>query len=280
MTLPCRLLLSAVMILSPHVQVFAEGTDASRIASVDANATEILMGFGLSESLVAVDVTSQALLEDRELPDLGYHRALSAEGVLSTDPTLVIGSTHMGPAPVIETLNRTGVSLVQLNAAANAEELMANIAGLGKQLARDDQAEAMIARVRDDLSAIEQAAADASLRMVFLLNMSSRGLSQAGTGTTGDALIQLLGGENLSQFGGYQSVSMEALLAQNPDVILIGSERSESDAVGELLKSHPLLEHGQAHQTQRILSVDAGKMVAGVSLGVIKEALRLSQDIY
>ncbi|EAR09019.1 heme/hemin ABC transporter substrate-binding protein [Reinekea blandensis] len=274
------LTLTSLLSLSLSLPVLAEPTDTSRIASVDANATEILMGFGLADALVAVDVTSQSLVGERGLPDLGYHRALSAEGVLSTEPTLVIGSTHMGPAPVVETLTRTGVSLVQLPAASNAEELIVNIADLGEQLSRTSEAAEMVAQVRRELSAIQETAGDAKPRMVFLLNMSTRGLSQAGSGTTGDALIQLLGGDNITQYGGYKTVSMEALLELDPDVILVGSESSQADAAADLVSQHPLLEHARAYQNQRILTVDAGKMVAGVSLGVVREAHRLSQLVY
>ena len=58
---------------------------AERIASVDANATEILLNLGLESQLVAVDMTSQSLLGNPNIEDLGYHRALSAAGRTPAD---------------------------------------------------------------------------------------------------------------------------------------------------------------------------------------------------
>lgn len=258
---------------------FAE-VDASRIASVDANATEILMGFSLADKLVAVDVTSQGLLPDAGLPDLGYHRALSAEGLLSSEPTLIIGSTHMGPAPVIETLASTDIPLIQLDAATTVEGLISNILTLGESLQHSTEADTLVAEVKRQMDAINEEMGGEPLSMVFLLNMSGRGLSKAGSGTTGEALISIMGGNNLSDYAGYKSLSMEALLELDPDVILVGNGDPKSDAAQDLLAENPLLAHSSAVKSNRLLNVDAGKMVAGVSLGVMTEAQRLAQLVY
>ena len=46
----------------------------------------------------------------RRLPKIGYQRALSAEGILSLRPTVVIGTTEAGPPTVIEQLRAAGVT--------------------------------------------------------------------------------------------------------------------------------------------------------------------------
>ena len=254
--------------------------DQSRIASVDANATEILLSFDLADHLVAVDMTSQPLLKGHQLPDLGYHRALSPEGLLSTEPTLVIGSSHMGPPAVVETLQTTDIKLIRLPAAADVAGLLANIAQLGQVLDKDAAAETLAARIQQQVDTIANAYQGQSLRMIFLLDFTGRGLSKAGTGTTGAALVSLLGGQNLANYAGYKNVSMEALLELNPDVILVGSRDVSVDAAAALLADNPLLAHTSAGAHKRLLTVDASVMVAGVSPGVVDEAERLSQLIY
>jgi iron complex transport system substrate-binding protein len=254
--------------------------NTSRVVSIDANATGILIGFGLADSIVAVDVTSQMLVSDKGLPNLGYHRALSAEGVLSTEPSLVIGSNHMGPVKVIDTLNAAGIPLIQLQAATNSVELVTNIRFLGDQLGLESHAGELIEQVTGQQQLISQRAEQQSLSMVFLLDMSERGLSKAGAGTTGAALVSLLGGQGLSSYGGYQSIAIEALLELDPDVILIGGEEPGADAAQAFLAKHPLLAHTRAVKNNRLLNVDSGTMVAGVSLGVMDEAERLSRLVY
>jgi iron complex transport system substrate-binding protein len=271
----------ALYLLVAHWVVSAQAdVDLTRIASVDANATEILMSFHLTDHLVAVDMTSQPLVKNKNLPDLGYHRALSTEGLLSTEPTLVIGSTHMGPPTVVESLEATEIDLIRLDAASNIDGLLKNIQQLGQALHKKDDAEQLSAYIQQQADAIEKKHQGESLSMIFLLDLTGRGLSKAGQGTTGESLVAMLGGQNLADYAGYKNVSMEAVLELNPDVILVGSREFSADAAAELLAANPLLKLTSAVKNNRLLSVDASVMVAGVSPGVIDEALRLSNLIY
>lgn len=273
------LFILGLMLMHWCIPVQAE-VDSARIASVDANATEILMSFDLATQLVAVDMTSQSLVKGRNLPDLGYHRALSTEGLLSTEPTLVVGSTHMGPPQVIETLAATNIDLIQLNAASDVAGLLANIHGLDQALGEPEKAEMLANHIQQQAQSIEQVHQGRELRMIFLLDLTGRGLSKAGQGTTGESLVAILGGANLSDYAGYKNVSMESILELNPDVILVGSREQSEDAAAALLSANPLLQMTSAAKHQRVLTVDASVMVAGVSPGVIDEAERLSQLIY
>jgi iron complex transport system substrate-binding protein len=73
--------------------------------------TEIVLCLGAERLLVGVDTTSLYLTAARALPQVGYMRALSAEGVLSLKPTLVIATTAAGPATTLDQLRATGVEV-------------------------------------------------------------------------------------------------------------------------------------------------------------------------
>ncbi len=276
-----RWLWSVGLLLSQAVFTVQAEVDSSRIASVDANATEILQALGMTDQLVAVDMTSQPLLPTSvSVPDLGYHRLLSAEGILSSEPTLVIGSSHMGPPAVVDTIETTDIELIRLPAANSMAGLIENIELLGNALGKSSASQQLVAKIEQQQSAISEAQNGQSLSMIFLLDLTGRGLSKAGQGTTGESLVQLLGGQNLSDYAGYKTISMESVLELNPDVILVGSRDTNADAAAELLADNPLLQHTNAVQNQRMLTVDASLMVAGVSPGVMQEAQRLSQLIF
>jgi iron complex transport system substrate-binding protein len=70
-----------------------------RIVSIGPATTELILALGGEQSLVATDISS---IEPKNLPRVGYHRALSAEGILSLAPTRLIGSDEMGPPPALE----------------------------------------------------------------------------------------------------------------------------------------------------------------------------------
>lgn len=255
----------------------AQAEPNQRIVSVDSNATEVLMALGLSERIVAADVTSQSLLS-AEVPDLGYHRALSAEGILDSNPDWVVGSDHMGPEETLNLLKKAPLKLVQLDSPHTLDELQANIAELGRLLQREQQAASLMADIEQRRMQLPSNVAQKQ-QMVFLLDLGDRGLSQAGKGTTADALITLLGGENVSQFGGYKSLSVEALLAINPDVILLGQRADGELDVDVIQKRHPLLSKTRAGKNGHIVGVNAGKLIAGISLGALDEALAIADKL-
>ncbi|MEO0425502.1 MAG: ABC transporter substrate-binding protein, partial [Pseudomonadota bacterium] len=92
----------------------APAQDASRIAIAGGSLTEIVYALGEEGRIVGADRTSNFPSQALELPQIGYVRALSAEGVLSLKPTLVLGEHDMGPPEVIAQLERTGVSMVRV----------------------------------------------------------------------------------------------------------------------------------------------------------------------
>ncbi|GAB4297906.1 MAG: hemin ABC transporter substrate-binding protein [Methylophaga sp.] len=269
--MPVKHLLSLLMLLMLFSPAYGQ-TDrqTQRIVSVDSNATEILLALGLADQIVAADVTSQSLLSP-SVPDLGYHRSLSAEGILQYHPDWVIGSEHMGPPETLALLEKASLKLIKLNSPSSPTQLAENVSTLGKLLGREQQAIRVVEKI-EALQAHFPSASRQDHRMVFLLNLGDRGLSQAGKGTTADALIRLLGGTNISKFAGYQSVSIEALLAINPDVILLGQREDQVLDSEAIRQQYPLLSHTLAGQQSRIISVNAAELVAGLSLGALDEA--------
>jgi iron complex transport system substrate-binding protein len=57
-----------------------------RIVSIGSASTEILVELGFSDRIVAIDTTSQGVITDGHAPDIGYMRALAAEGIASATP--------------------------------------------------------------------------------------------------------------------------------------------------------------------------------------------------
>ena len=96
-------------------------TDISRIVVINGDVTEVVFALGLGENVVAVDTSATHPAEVTNLPQVGYQRRLSAEGVLSMDPTVVIGNTNAGPPEVIEQIRATGVPVVILESVTTVD---------------------------------------------------------------------------------------------------------------------------------------------------------------
>ena len=85
--------------------------NSSRIAIAGGSLTEITFLLEAEDRIIAVDLTSNYPMMARDLPSIGYVRALSAEGILSLSPTLILGEDDMGPPTVLEQLSKTGIDI-------------------------------------------------------------------------------------------------------------------------------------------------------------------------
>lgn len=270
-------LLSRVFILCLAFAAGGVAADTQRIISADSGSTELVVAFGLQKQLIAIDVTSTQPDTDKPLPSVGYHRNLSAEGILSMKPDLLIGSTQMGPDHVIKQLHQSPVQLIQLPVANTTEQLNTNIRTLAQQLNLPQQGDALIQQNERLLSQL-QAQSLSHEKAVFLLNMDSK-LRMAGAKTGGGALISLTGAQNLADYDNYRSVSAEALVALQPSLILV-STRDDTAGIESFLQANPLLLHTPAGQQGKIIAVDGRTIVSGgLSVSALTEAKRLSDRV-
>tara|TARA_R110002049_G_scaffold6538_7_gene40988 strand:- start:1658 stop:2497 length:840 start_codon:yes stop_codon:yes gene_type:complete len=248
----------------------------SRIVSTDAAVTQILFALGMDDALAGVDVTSALPAGYRELPVVGYHRALPAEGLLALNPTLVIGSEHVGPPKVLATLASAGIPVMQLPSAETVAELQHNIASIAEALGDAAKAEPSVTTLEQQKERLESAPLS-NERIAFVLAVEPGKMRIAGNGTSGDAFIKLLGAENIADFDAYRTLSAEAILDLAPTVILVAGH--EGATPERLLELNTIVRHGQAAKSGRILPVEAANLVAGLSPNAVTDAVTLSQTI-
>lgn len=273
------LLICLITLTLPTIQAETLPPDSpQRLISTDAGATEILIALGMSDRLVAVDDSSQTFV-DQELPRLGYHRALAAEGMMALSPDLIIGSDTMGPPHVVEALSRARVPLLQLSTPLTVDDLAANIQRLSAALGLQENEDLLQALSR----AHRQLQSDTErepLSATFLLRAEGGKLRMAGTDTAGHAFVELIGARNVANHQGYRSLSPEAVLEMQPDLLLFADTQGSDvgDASG-LLSDMPVLRFSKAHEQGHLLLVDPNALVGGISLAALDEALRITNAL-
>ena len=113
-----------------------------RIVSVGSSLTEIVYTLGAENLLAGVDSTSLFPAAARALPQVGYMRALSAEGVLALKPTLIMATTAAGPAATLDQLRSTGIEVLVLPDHYDYDSVIGKIAAVGKVTGKAAEAEA------------------------------------------------------------------------------------------------------------------------------------------
>ena len=234
--------------------------DASRLVSVGGDLTEIVYALGADASLVGVDITSQYPAAARALPQVGYMRQLSAEGLLSLRPSLVIATTAAGPPTTFDQLRDAGIATLVLAETRDPAGVARKIEYVGEALDLAARAHGLAERCTAEIAALRQrldTLSEPVPRVMFLLAMGHGAPQAAGQHTAADAVIRLARGRNaIDGYHGYRPVSGEGAVAAAPDAILV-TEQTLS-AVGGLdrLLADEALRLTPAGRARRVLALD------------------------
>ncbi|MDC5855353.1 heme/hemin ABC transporter substrate-binding protein [Vibrio europaeus] len=275
-----KALLKTVTALS--LSLLASTSFASeRIVSAGSAVTELLIALNQQEKLVAVDVTSE-LPGSLQLPKIGYHRRLSAEGLLALGPNRLIGSDEMGPETALSQLRSAGVEVDIVNTKPTPEGLLERIDEIAALTQAEQQASELKKQVTEQIASLEKNKSQqkSAKKVLFLLIHEGRPANVAGRDTTPNAIIELAGGVNpaASQLSSYKPLSTEAMVEMQPDIILVsGRSYNKLGGADEILKKMPMLAATPAGQNKLFIQIDGHALVGGLGLKSLSEAERLSQ---
>lgn len=230
-----------------------------RIVSAAGAITETLYALGASDDLVAVDVSSVYPAEANALPKIGYARQLSAEGILSMNPTVVLVTEDAGPPEVLKQIESAGTKVVVLSNKHTPEAAAERIIKTGEAVNRKAEAEKVVAKLNEDVAAAKaQVAAVAEHPKVLFIYARGGGvMNVSGTGTSADAIITLAGGRNaVTEYENYKPLTAEGAVTAAPDVILLTTRGLEASGGKEGLLKQPGLALTPAGRSGRIIVMD------------------------
>ena len=212
-----------------------------KIVSIGGSITETIFELGLGNLVIAVDQSSTLPSIVKELPQVGYIRNISSEGVLSMMPTRVITNTDIGPEVAVNEIKSSGIKMKIYDAPKNLDDLKKNIIEIASEFAVEKNAKELINNIEKNKNLIDKKIStnDKKIKMVFIMNPSNSSYTVAGSNTTADYLINILGGENIfsENFSFYRSINKEELIKNNPDVILIATHYDSLEAVNHFKKN-------------------------------------------
>ncbi|CAM3599558.1 Hemin-binding periplasmic protein HmuT [Klebsiella spallanzanii] len=205
---------------------------AGRIVVAGGSLTELIYAIGAGNHVVGVDETTSYPPETAALPHIGYWKQLSSESILSLRPDRFITWQDAGPQLVFDQLRSQKVDVVTLpRVPATVEQMYANIHTLAKTLSVEEQGNALINDIRQRLEKVAQSSVSKSapVKALFILSAGGSAPQVAGQGSVADAIMTLAGAQNVAQHPQYRSYSAEALIAANPQVIIVTSQMVEGD---------------------------------------------------
>ncbi|MEM6304258.1 MAG: hemin ABC transporter substrate-binding protein [Pseudomonadota bacterium] len=213
--------------------------------SIGGSITEIVYALGEEHRLLARDTTSSFPPEVENLPDVGYIRALSPEGVLSVGPEIVIAEDGAGPANAVEVLKAASITYVEVPGVDTPAGVIDKIRVVGTALGVEEKAADLADAVNADLDRVLATVAAQKAekrRVLFILTTQGGRIMAGGVDTAAHAIIELAGGTNvIDNFNGYKTVTAEAITAAQPDVVLMMDRGGGHSSTNEALWSTPAL---------------------------------------
>lgn len=262
----------------------ARSEEAQNIVSIGGSVTEIVYALGQEGRLVARDTTSSFPAAAQELPDVGYMRALSPEGVLSVSPELIIAEDGSGPPETIAVLEQASIPFVTIPDSFSREGVVEKIKAVGIALNVEEAGNALAAEINAQLLAAEESAQAIPMedraKVLFVLSTRGGRINASGTNTAANGIIEMAGGINvISDFEGYKQLSDEAVSALAPDVILMMDRGGDHSAANEELFGMPALQGTPAAMNQNVVRMN-GLYLLGFGPRTANAVTDLNEALY
>jgi iron complex transport system substrate-binding protein len=256
--------------------------DQLRIISLGGGITEIIYALEAQQQLVAVDITSYWPKAAQLLPEVGYFRAISAEGILSLSPDLVLMTSEAGPPAALEQLRSVNTPMTIISADKTPEGVASKIQSIAVAINYPEQGRRLVKQVNADFKKLENLKTQTHTRprVAFLFSVAKGNLLAAGSETAADAMIKLAAGENVfSEYTGYKPVNSEVLIAAAPDVLLLTDRVLNSIGGIEGVMNFPGVSLTPAGKNKRIIVMDTLYLL-GFGPRTGKAALDLTQQLH
>jgi iron complex transport system substrate-binding protein len=255
---------------------------AERVLTLGGSVTEIAVALGAEDRLIGRDTTSTFPPSVTTLPDVGYFRALSPEGILALNPDLILSEAGAGQREALDVLNAAGIPFIVTGTDTTPEGLAAKIETVANALDLSEQGKALAAEVTQGLQAARTRAAmiEAPKRVLFLLSLQGGRVMAGGEGSSAESIIRLAGGINAGTgFEGYKQITDEAVLTAAPDVILIMDREGDLAINNDMVLAHPVLSQTPAAKAGAILRMD-GLLLLGFGPRTPQAAEALHKLLY
>jgi iron complex transport system substrate-binding protein len=240
---------------------------AQRIVPLTGGLSEIVFTLGLGKDVVARDITA-TFAQAAELPLVTRAHDVSAEGVLSLHPTLVLAESTTGPAEAIRQIRAAGIPLVVVKTATSLDDVGPRIDAVAAALGVRDAGDRLRERTAQRIDAVRESvptgAAKPQVAFLYLRGTASVYLI-GGRGSGADSLIAAAGGVDAGTASGldkdFTPITSEALVKAAPDVILVMTKGLESVGGTAGLEKVPGVAQTPAGLDHRVVAIDDGTLL-------------------
>jgi iron complex transport system substrate-binding protein len=232
-----------------------------RIVCLAKQYNEIIFALGAQKNLVATDLTSTYPPEIEKLPTVGYHRALSAEGILAMKPTLIIHDNNIGPEHVVKQLTDLQIPMKTFaDRVKDMEGTKSLIREMGAYFGKGKRADTLCKQLETDMRIAlrdKEQFADTPRVVIIHFGQASNVFLVVTKKSNAAKMIEWAGGSMAIDAGkGMLHLSAEVIAQANPDIILLTDFGYDRLGSIEKIKELPGIAGTKAALTNRIYRVE------------------------
>jgi len=200
---------------------------AQRIISLAPSNTEILFYVGAGDQVVGRDSVSDYPEAALAVTDIGGgFGELAMETIIDLQPDLVLVADITAPEQ-IQALTDVGLTIYALPNPTTLPDMFANLRTVAQLTGHEAETEALVSELEGRVTAVSDKIATVTEKPLVFYEIDSTDPNApwtAGAGTFVDTLINMGGGQNVGAVmaDAWGQISVEELLVQDPDVILLG----------------------------------------------------------
>ena len=229
-----------------------------RVVSLSPAVTEIIYALGAENLLVGRTDFCLYPPEADTIPSIGGISNLNIEKIMSLNPDLVISGSMVGKK-VTDQMDKMGTPMVCVIEKPRFEALYSNIAAIGHLVGHEREADSLNESIKKK---VEDVLADSTLCTLhstlytcyYVVGFGAGGNFTAGGNTFINDIIRMAGGRNIAENIDGWSYSLEALVGEDPDYIIV--RREDSAAFCSMKPYNTLTAVKQGH----VIGIESGTL--------------------
>jgi len=194
-----------------------------KIITAGSAMTETVCALGDCSKIIASDRTSLYPAEIQKLPSIGYRTSISAEGIISLQPSLVIAEKDYVEPAVLDQIKSTGIKLLIVERVYTVDGTKNMIRQIATELNKKAEGEKLISKIESQLAEANAIVKKSKVtpKVLCVYNRGTSSVDIAGTKTFSSILPYVGAEPAITGVDGYKPLNAEALIASNPDYLLM-----------------------------------------------------------
>ena len=257
-------------------------TKIEKIISTAPSNTEILVGLGLADKIIAADTYSEGIeglskdtiLMDFQTPD--------AEAIVELDPDIIIASGYNQAGSSddpYKSVSDAGIPVVYIPSSASIDGIYKDIEFIAELVDAKDKGNEIVDSMKKEVESIKEIGSKIKDKKTVYFEIGpAPTLYSVGKDTFINEMIQIIGAENIfADKDAWISPSEEAVIDANPDVILTNVNYVENPT--EEIMNRTGWEHITAVKDKAVYSIDSNSS-SRPTQHIIKALKEMAKAVY